>query len=73
MNQTITLTPVILDAIEMVRTQTIAAVTTAKLADGLAISLRQNINKAIDQAIDSVCPPSTVTPPPTDNGDYPSA
>jgi hypothetical protein len=73
MNQTITLTPVILDAIEIVRTQTIAAVTTAKLADGLAISLRQNINKVIDKAIDSVCLPLAVTLPPTDNGDYPSA
>ena len=73
---TIMLTPVILDAVETVRAQTIAAVTAAKLPDGLAISLRQNVNKAIDltidEAIGSPYAPPTVTPPSFDNGDYPA-
>ena len=69
------ITPVILDAIETVRDQATGAVQMAKLSDRLAITLRQNLNKAIDETVEDAIRADAivlVTTPPPNNGDYPA-
>jgi hypothetical protein len=67
----ITLTPDYLDRIEVVRGATITAIKASTLPDEITIAMRQAINKAIDDTVQTilseVAPPRTPTNSPNSN------